>query len=172
MLLCAAWGQSPFRYQEVMVPMRDGVHLQTVMPTPVGVKEPLPIGGEVVCIDIRNGQRLRGKGDQCLPDNAQSPGWKEDAGLRPAQYGKSLNGYQLPVAMEVRRGRYLKSFENPEPLQPDAATLWDIPLRDRDHVFRKAHRIMVQVQSTWFPLSDRNPQKYVPSFIRPQNRIS
>jgi predicted acyl esterase len=43
MLLCAAWGQSPFRYQEVMVPMRDGVHLQTVILTPVGMREPLPI---------------------------------------------------------------------------------------------------------------------------------
>ena len=43
MLLCAAWGQSPFRYQEVMVPMRDGVNLQTVILTPVGMKEPLPI---------------------------------------------------------------------------------------------------------------------------------
>ena len=43
MLLCAAWGQSPFRYQEVMVPMRDGVHLQTVILTPVGMKEPLPL---------------------------------------------------------------------------------------------------------------------------------
>jgi predicted acyl esterase len=44
--------------------------------------------------------------------------------------------------------------------------LWDIPLRDRDHVFRKGHRIMVQVQSTWFPLIDRNPQQYVPSIYQ------
>jgi uncharacterized protein len=101
-----------------------------------------------------------------FPDNAQSPGWKEDAGPAPAQYGKSPNGHQLPVAMEVRRGRYLKSFEKPEPLKPDVARLWDIPLRDRDHVFRKGHRIMVQVQSTWFPLIDRNPQKYVPSIYQ------
>jgi putative CocE/NonD family hydrolase len=101
-----------------------------------------------------------------FPDNAQSPGWKEDAGPDPAQYAKSLNGYQLPVAMEVRRGRYLKSFEKPEPLKPNVAELWDIPLRDRDHVFRKGHRIMVQVQSTWFPLIDRNPQKYVPSIYQ------
>ena len=101
-----------------------------------------------------------------FPDNAQSPGWKVDTGPGPAQYGKLLNGYQLPVAMEVRRGRYLKSFEKPEPLQPDVAMLWDIPLRDRDYVFRKGHRIMVQVQSSWFPLIDRNPQKYVPSIYQ------
>jgi hypothetical protein len=105
-----------------------------------------------------------------FPDNTQRPEWKEDAGPGPAQYGRSLNGYQLPIAMEVRRGRYLKSFEIPEPLQANAATVWDIPLRDRDHVFRKGHRIMVQIQSTWFPLIDRNPQKYVPSIYQAAER--
>jgi hypothetical protein len=68
--------------------------------------------------------------------------------------------------MEVRRGRYLKDFEKPEPLQPGIPALWNIPLRDHDHVFRKGHRIMVQVQSTWFPLIDRNTQKYVPSIYQ------
>jgi predicted acyl esterase len=92
--------------------------------------------------------------------------WKEDAGPAAGQYGKSLNGYQLPIAMEVRRGRYLKSFENPEPLQSDVPALWDFPLRDRDHFFRKGHRIMVQVQSTWFPPIDRNLQRYVPSIYQ------
>ena len=68
--------------------------------------------------------------------------------------------------MEVRRGRYLRSFERPQPLTPNVAAVWDFPLRDHDHVFRKGHRIMVQVQSTWFPLIDRNPQKYVPSIYQ------
>jgi predicted acyl esterase len=66
----------------------------------------------------------------------------------------------------VRRGRYLKSSEKPEPLQSGVPVLWNIPLRDRDHVFRKGHRIMVQVQSTWFPLIDRNTQKYVPTIYQ------
>jgi putative CocE/NonD family hydrolase len=101
-----------------------------------------------------------------FPEHAQSPAWKEDEGPAPAQYSKSMNGYQLPIAMEVRRGRYLKSFEKPEPLKSNIAELWEVPLRDRDHVFRKGHRIMVQVQSSWFPLIDRNPQKYVPSIYR------
>ena len=71
----------------------------------------------------------------------------------------------MPVAMEVRRGRYLKSFEKPSPLPANVPMKWEFPLRDRDHVFLKGHRIMVQVQSTWFPLYDRNPQTFVPSIF-------
>jgi predicted acyl esterase len=77
-----------------------------------------------------------------------------------------MNGYELPVAMEVRRGRYLKSYEHPSALQPNVPVEWQIPLRDRDHVFLKGHRVMVQVQSTWFPVIDRNPQKFVPSIYQ------
>jgi predicted acyl esterase len=77
-----------------------------------------------------------------------------------------MNGYELPVAMEVRRGRYLQSYEHPSPLKPNSPVEWDIPLRDHDHVFLKGHRLMVQVQSTWFPIIDRNPQKFVPSIYQ------
>jgi len=84
----------------------------------------------------------------------------------PEQYARSVNGYELPIAMEVRRGRYLASYEQPRPLPPNTPMEWKIPLRDRDHVFLKGHRLMVQVQSTWFPLIDRNPQKFVPSIYR------
>jgi hypothetical protein len=66
----------------------------------------------------------------------------------------------------VRRGRYLESFETPHPLTPNKPTRWDVPLRDRDHVFLKGHRIMVQIQSTWFPLIDRNPQTFTPSIYQ------
>jgi uncharacterized protein len=65
--------------------------------------------------------------------------------------------------MEIRRGRYNMSYEHPQPLTANKPVEWKIPLRDRDHVFLKGHRLMVQVQSTWFPLIDRNPQKFVPS---------
>jgi uncharacterized protein len=95
-----------------------------------------------------------------FPDNAEKP--SEDPG-KPSHYADSLNGYELPIAMEVRRGRYLHSYEHPEPLPANKPVEWHIPLRDHDHVFLKGHRIMVQVQSTWFPLIDRNPQKFVPS---------
>ena len=103
-----------------------------------------------------------------FPENAQPNAWKPEEGPKPGQYAESLNGYQLPIAMEVRRGRYLASFEKPSPLAPNKPVEWEVPLRDRDHVFLKGHRIMVQVQSTWFPLIDRNPQKFVPSIYQAQ----
>jgi uncharacterized protein len=98
-----------------------------------------------------------------FPDNAQHNVWMPEEGPPPNQFAQSLNGYQLPIAMEVRRGRYNKSFERPTPLPAGKPTEWTFPLRDRDHVFLKGHRLMVQVQSTWFPLIDRNPQTYVPN---------
>ena len=100
------------------------------------------------------------------PDDAQKNAWDPDAGPQPGEYAKSLNGYELPIAMEVRRGRYLKSYEKSEPLVANTPTEWAIPLRDRDHVFLKGHRLMVQVQSTWFPLIDRNPQRFVPNIYQ------
>jgi putative CocE/NonD family hydrolase len=100
------------------------------------------------------------------PQDAQKNGWDAGAGPRAGQFAQSLNGYELPIAMEVRRGRYLGSFETPAPLTPNAATEWHIPLRDHDHMFLKGHRLMVQVQSTWFPVIDRNPQKFVPNIYK------
>jgi uncharacterized protein len=100
------------------------------------------------------------------PENAQKNDWNADSGPKPSQYAQSLNGYELPIAMEVRRGRYLASYETPQALMPNKPTEWNIPLRDHDHVFLKGHRIMVQIQSTWFPVIDRNPQKFVPSIYK------
>jgi len=102
------------------------------------------------------------------PQDAEKPAWKPEEGPKPGQYAQSLNGYELPVAMEVRRGRYLKSFERPTALAANEPTKWEVPLRNHDHVFLKGHRIMVQVQSTWFPVIDRNPQKFVPSIYKAQ----
>jgi putative CocE/NonD family hydrolase len=98
-----------------------------------------------------------------FPEDAQKNSWDVDAGPEPGQFAHSLNGYELPIAMEVRRGRYNRSFESPRALTPNMPAEWKIPLRDHDHVFRKGHRLMVQVQSTWFPVIDRNPQTFVPS---------
>ncbi len=97
------------------------------------------------------------------PENAQPDAWKTDEGPKPGEFAQSLNGYELPIAMEVRRARFNKSYERPEPLVPNQPAEFKIPLRDHDHVFLKGHRLMVQVQSTWFPLIDRNPQKFVAS---------
>jgi hypothetical protein len=90
-----------------------------------------------------------------------------------------MSGYQLPVAMEVFRGRFHKSFSNPEPLVPGKAEEFVINLHQINHCFLKGHRIMIQVQSSWFPVIDRNPQKFVPNifeandsdFIKAEHRI-
>jgi putative CocE/NonD family hydrolase len=97
------------------------------------------------------------------PENAQPNAWNAGTGPAPGEYAQSLNGYQLPIAMEVRRGRYNTNYEHPQPLVANAPTPFAIPLRSHDHVFLKGHKIMVQVQSTWFPLIDRNPQQFVAS---------
>ena len=86
------------------------------------------------------------------------------AGL--GDYPRQLNGAQWPIAMDVRRGRFLTSDTEPKALVPGQVTKWDVPLRDHDHVFKKGHRIMVQVQSSWFPVIDRNPQTFVPNISR------
>ena len=101
-----------------------------------------------------------------FPERAEKTPWNPDAGPQPGAFARTMNGYELPVAMEVRRGRYLKSYEHPSALTPNVPVDWEIPLRDRDHVFLKGHRLMVQVQSTWFPVIDRNPQKFVPSIYQ------
>jgi len=76
-----------------------------------------------------------------------------------------MGGYQLMVASDVLRARYRKSFEKPEPVSPGRAEDVTVDLRWADHTVRRGHRIMVQVQSTWFPLYDRNPQTYVGSIF-------
>jgi putative CocE/NonD family hydrolase len=76
-----------------------------------------------------------------------------------------MSGYQLPVAMEAFRGRFRKSFSKPSPLTPGKAEEFIIDLHDINHTFKKGHRIMIQIQSTWFPVIDRNPQKYVPNIF-------
>jgi putative CocE/NonD family hydrolase len=73
----------------------------------------------------------------------------------------SMSGYQLPVAMEVFRGRFQKSFSNPQALVSNKPAEFIIDLHSINHVFKKGHHLMLQVQSTWFPLIDRNPQKFV-----------
>jgi hypothetical protein len=86
----------------------------------------------------------------------------------PESYSKkpSMGGYQFMIANDVFRGRYRKSFEHPEPIVPNQATEFTIDLHQQDYRFLKGHKIMVQVQSTWFPVIDRNPQKYVENIFK------
>ena len=76
-----------------------------------------------------------------------------------------MGGYQLMIAGDVLRGRYRNSFEKPEPIVPNSVAHYQIGYPANDHVFLKGHRIMVQVQSTWFPVIDRNPQRFVPNIF-------
>jgi len=76
-----------------------------------------------------------------------------------------MGGYQLAVAMDIFRGRYRESFSNPEPIEPNKPLTYRFALPPANHVFLPGHRIMVQVQSSWFPLYDRNPQTFVPNIF-------
>jgi hypothetical protein len=88
-----------------------------------------------------------------LPSDTQAP-----EGFKPE---RPLGDYQMMVRSEVMRGRFRNSYEHPEPFEPNVPTRVRLPLQDVLHTFRKGHRIMVQIQSTWFPFIDRNPQRYV-----------
>ena len=77
-----------------------------------------------------------------------------------------FGGYELMVANDVFRGRFRESFTTPQPIPPNHVDEYTIDLHTQDYRFLKGHRIMVQVQSTWFPIIDRNPQHYVPNIFR------
>ncbi len=89
-----------------------------------------------------------------------------DVNTEDNQNEPAMGGYQLMVADEVFRGRFHHSFERPEPIEANQVTEFTFSLHTIDHVFLKGHRIMVQVQSTWFPVIDRNPQRFVPNIYK------
>ena len=72
-----------------------------------------------------------------------------------------MGGYQMLVRGEIMRGRYRNSFSNPEPFKPNKVETVKFNLPDVSYTFKKGHRLMIQVQSSWFPLADRNPQQFV-----------
>ena len=76
-----------------------------------------------------------------------------------------MRGYQLMTNEEIFRGRYLNSFEKPEPMRAGSIREYHYSLHDVDHVFKAGHTVMVEIQSTWFPLYDRNPQTFVPNIM-------
>jgi putative CocE/NonD family hydrolase len=88
-----------------------------------------------------------------FPDNYPNP--------VPNPKNVTMAGYEMLVRGEIFRGRFRSSFENPEPFVPGKVTEIKYNLQDVAHTFKKGHRIMIQVQNSWFPLADRNPQKFV-----------
>ncbi len=77
-----------------------------------------------------------------------------------------MRGYQLMTNAEIFRGRYLDSFQKPAPLRPGEIREYKFSLHGVDHVFKAGHTVMVEIQSTWFPLYDRNPQTFVPNIMK------
>ncbi|MFZ0302901.1 MAG: CocE/NonD family hydrolase [Terracidiphilus sp.] len=77
-----------------------------------------------------------------------------------------MRGYQLMTNEEIFRGRYLKSFASPTPIPAGTIEEYKYSLHDVDHVFKAGHSVMVEIQSTWFPLYDRNPQTFVPNIMK------
>ena len=76
-----------------------------------------------------------------------------------------MGGYQLGVSMDIFRGRYRESFEHPSAIPAGKAQRYRFVMPTTNHVFLPGHRMMVQIQSSWFPLYDRNPQTYVPNIF-------
>jgi hypothetical protein len=81
----------------------------------------------------------------------------------PDQYpdDPKMAGFELPIAISIFRGRYREGFATPKPLQADAPLAYSFDLPNVNHVLKPGHRLMVQIQSSLFPLYDRNPQSYV-----------
>jgi uncharacterized protein len=118
--------------------------------TPV-LKEPLKISGEPIANLIASTTGSDGDFVVKLID------------VYPDQVGREpkMGGYQLMVSADILRGRYRDSFSNPKPIPSDQKQVFRFALPTTNHVFLPGHRVMVQVQSSWFPLYDRNPQTYV-----------
>ncbi|WP_415923225.1 CocE/NonD family hydrolase [Steroidobacter sp.] len=94
--------------------------------------------------------------------------WPDEVPARP-----SLGGFQQMLSADIFRGRYRADLAKPQPLTPNQALPYTIALPQANHTFLPGHRIMVQIQSSWFPLYDRNPQSYVPNimFAKPENYV-
>jgi hypothetical protein len=115
-----------------------------------------------------------------FPEGEKPAPPNEKAGAAGEVKGRDMRGYQLIVASEILRGRFRESFARPSPIPANKVVKYTIDLHTNSHVFLKGHKIMVQVQSTWFPMIDRNPQKYVENifkateadFIKATQRVS
>lgn len=110
---------------------------------------------DVKLIDVYPTDYPESKGDTQKPEERSKP--RTDVG--PATF--AMGGYQQLVRGEPFRGKFRNSFEKPEPFTPGKVEEVGFTMQDINHTFRRGHRIMVQIQSSWFPLTDRNPQTFV-----------
>src|SRR5258708_23604115 len=110
---------------------------------------------DVKLIDVYPPDCPDSKLDEPRPEDKGKP----RADVPPPSF--TMAGYQQLVRGEPFRGKFRHSFEKPEPFTPGKVEKIDFTMQDVNHTFRRGHRIMVQVQSSWFPLTDRNPQTFV-----------
>jgi len=92
----------------------------------------------------------------------------DDTPVNPAT-NYPMGGYQMLVRAEIMRGKFRNSFEKPEPFVPNKPTEVKYTMPDVAHTFKKGHKLMIQVQSSWFPLTDLNPQKFVANINKATN---
>src|SRR5215831_16255864 len=96
-----------------------------------------------------------------FPDNFKYENAPKQNMSRDAGGAYPMGGYQMLVRGEIMRGKFRNSFSNPEPFKPGKVEEVKFNLPDVAHTFKKGHRLMIQIQSSWFPLADRNPQKFI-----------
>ena len=121
-----------------------------------------PDQGRPARLDDRDRLRLGRQADRRLPQRvSRGPANPQGPPTPPNPAVVPLGGFQQLVRGDVMRGQFRKSFETPEPFKPGEPTLVPVVLPDSHHTFRTGHKIMVQIQSSWFPLVDRNPQTFV-----------
>lgn len=127
---------------------------------------------EKAALSDTNAQSSRNEKRDKVASKEQIDRTKEtNAIIDPITTNPKMAGYQLMVANEVLRGRFRHSFEKPEAIVPNRVETYTVDLHSQAYRFRKGHRIMVQVQSSWFPLIDRNPQTFVSNIFaaRPED---
>jgi len=96
-----------------------------------------------------------------FPDDFKYPESSSPSALVRFPEAYPMGGYQMLVRGEIMRGKFRNSFSNPEPFKPNKIEEVKFDLPDVAHTFKKGHRLMIQIQSSWFPLGDRNPQKFM-----------
>ena len=114
------------------------------------------------CHGSEPGRARSGKGTGwrwIVTESSSSSGWN------PWPYDFAMSGFQLMISGEIFRGRYREDYEVARAITPDTPLEYTIPLPQLNHTIPAGHRLMVQVQSTWFPLYDRNPQTFVPDIM-------
>jgi putative CocE/NonD family hydrolase len=145
-----AWGDSLFADQRFVDGRPDVLTYETpVLTSPVGVQG-IPI------VDLR-----------AITTGTDGDFVVKLIDVYPADYPNNpkMRGYQLPIAMDILRGRYRTSFEHPSAIPANKPQQYRFELPNVNHVFQPGHRIMVQIQSTLFPIYDRNPQTFVPNIF-------